>query len=297
MNDLQTLRAALTPDEPAQDVVERSRHRLQNHMLTGRRRRHVRPLAIGTGLVAVAAAAAVVVATVPGTPAPTPAPAPQAAAPVAVTGQEVLLAAATVAAKAPAGTGTYWHVRTTSGDFTYESWTNADGRAWFRGAKSGGKVIPWGLPTPFSLGGAPVTMNQIQKLPAEPAVLRDWIANLVAHSDIRTSAGPLTADQRKEAVLEGLISLVSTLPAPPAVRAASFRAIAAYPGVRAVGPVPGGQGLQVPGPGGSALLVVDPATGRVNHTSMYVTADGAIAQAAEGSTFEIGAEWTDTLPK
>jgi hypothetical protein len=294
MNDLQTLRAALTTDEPAQDVVDRSRHRLQNHMLGGRRRRRVGPLAIGAGVLAAAVAAGVVVATLPDTPAP--APVPQAAAPVVVTGQEVLLAAATVAAQAPAGTGTYWHVKIDESQ-DYEYWTKADGHVWFRGAKSGGKVVLLGLPTPFRLGGAEVTMDQIQALPAEPTALRDWIANAVAHSDIRTSAGPLTADQRQQAVLEGLISLVSTLPAPPAVRAASFRAIAAYPGVRAVGAVPGGQGLQVPGPGGSALLVVDPATGRVNQTSMYVTADGAVAQAAEGTTMAISAEWTDNLPK
>jgi len=42
MNDLETLRAALIPGEPAQDVVDRSRHRLQNRMLAAPRRR-VRP--------------------------------------------------------------------------------------------------------------------------------------------------------------------------------------------------------------------------------------------------------------
>jgi hypothetical protein len=293
MNDLEALRTALLPEDPSHDVADRSRHRLQNHMLGGRRRR-VGPLAIGAGLVAVAAAAAAVVVALPGTPAP--APAPQAAAPVVITGQEILLAAATVAAQAPAGTGTYWHVKIDESQ-DYEYWTKADGHVWFRGAKSGGRVIPLALPAPFRLGGAEVTMAEIRQLPAEPAALRDWIANAVAHSDIRTSGGPLTADQRKQAVLEGLVSLVSTLPAPPAVRAASFRAIAAYPGVHAVGAVPGGQGLQVPGPGGSALLVVDPATGRVNQTSMYVTADGGVAQAAEGTTIAIGADWTNSLPK
>lgn len=292
MNDLQTLRAALTPDEPARDVVDRSRHRLQNHMLGAPPpRKRVGLIAVGAGVLAAAVAAGVVVATLPDTPAD--APAPQAAAPVAVTGQEILLAAATVAAKAPAGTGTYWHVKINESE-AYEYWTKADGHVWFRGAKSGGKVIPLTLPTSFRLGGAEVTMDQIQALPAEPAALRDWITNAVAHSDIRTSAGPLTASQRQQAVLEGLVSLVSTLPAPPAVRAASFRAIAAYPGVRSVGAVPGGQGLQLPMADG--LLVVDPATARVNKTSTYVTADGAVASAAQGTTFGISAEWTDNLP-
>ncbi len=292
MNDLETLRTALLPDEPTPDVVDRSRHRLQNHMLGGRRRR-VGPLAIGAGLVATAAVAAgVVVVTRPATPAPVPPP--QAVAPVpVVTGQEVLLAAATVAAQAPAGTGTYWHVKIDASQ-TYENWYRADGRVWFRGAKSGGKVVSLALPTPLRLGGAEVTMDQVKALPAEPAALRDWVTDVVAHSDVRTSAGPLTADQRQQAVLEGLVSLVSTLPAPPAVRAASFRAIAAYPGVRTVGAVPGGQGLELPG---GQLLVVDPATGRVNKTSMFITADGAEYRAAEGTTMGISAEWTDNLPK
>jgi hypothetical protein len=291
MNDLETLRTVLVPQDPAQDVVDRSRHRLQNHVLGGRRRR-IRPLAIGAGLVATAAVAAgVVVVTRPATPVETP---PQAVAPVpVVTGQQVLLAAATVAAQAPAGTGTYWHVKIDA-SLTFENWYRADGHVWFRGAKSGGKVVPLALPTPLRLGGAEVTMDQVEALPAEPSALRDWIANAVAHSDIRTSAGPLTADQRQQAVLEGLVSLVSTLPAPPAVRAASFRAIAAYPGVRTVGAVPGGQGLQLPG---GQLLVVDPATGRVNKTSTFVTADGAEYRAAEGTTMAVSAEWTDNLPK
>jgi hypothetical protein len=292
MNDLQTLRVALTPDEPTQDVVDRSRHRLQNHMLGGRRRRHVRPLAIGTGLVAVAAAAAVVVATLPGTPAP--APAPQAAAPVAVTGQEVLLAAATVAAKAPAGTGKYWHVKTTSGSLTYENWTSAEGRGWFRGAKSGGRVVPLALSTPLQLAGGDVTFDQLRTLPTEPAALRDWIANALLHSGARTSAGPLTASDREQMLLQSLVSLVSTLPAPPAVRAAAFRAIAAYPGVRDAGAVPGGRGLMLPG---DDLLVVDPATGRVNGTSTFVTSDGAIYHSAAPGGATISAEWTDDLPK
>lgn len=292
MNDLETLRTALLTAEPAPDVAARSRHRLQNHLLGGGRRRRVRPLAIGAGLVATAAVAAgVVVVTQPGAPAEAP---PRAVAPApVVTGQQVLLAAAKVAEGAPAGTGTYWHVKIDASQ-DFENWYRADGHVWFRGAKSGGKVVPLALPTPFRLGGAEVTMNQVEKLPAEPVALRNWITDAVAHSDIRTSAGPLTADQRQQAVLEGLISLVSTLPAPPAVRAASFRAIAAYPGVETVGAVPGGQGLRLPG---GQLLVVDPATGRVNKTSTFVSADGAEYRAAEGTTMAVSAEWTDGLPK
>ncbi len=290
MNDLQTLRAALAPREVPQDVVDRSRHRLQNRMLTPPRRRLVRPLALGAGLVAAAAAAAVVVATLPSTP--SPAPPPQAVAPV-VTGTQVLLAAATVAEHAPDGTGKYWHVKTSSDKLVYENWYTADGRVWFRGEKSGGRVVPLG-PDPLRLAAADVTFGQLRTLPTDPAALRDWLVNAIAHSGARTSAGPLTAADRERELLLSMVSLVSTLPAPPAVRGAAFRSIAAYPGVRDLGPVPGGRGFLLPG---DYRLVVDPATARISHTSMFVTADGAIYGASGPQGAEVSAEWTDALPK
>lgn len=289
MNDLQTLRAALAPSEAPQDVVDRSRHRLQNRMLAAPRRR-VRPLALGAGLVAAAAAAAVVVATLPGAPAP--APQPQAAAPV-VTGRQILLAAATVAEHAPAGTGKYWHVKTASDNLVYENWYTADGHMWFRGEKSGGRVMPLGV-SPLQLAGTTVTFEQLRTLPTDPAALRDWLVDAIAHSDARTSAGPLTASERERELLLSTVSLVSTLPAPPAVRAAAFRMIAAYPGVKDLGPVPGGQGFLLPG---DYRLVVDPATARINHTSMFVTADGAIYGASGPEGAQVSSEWTDSLPK
>ena len=291
MNDLRTLRAALLPDEPTQDAVDRSRHRLRNRMLTGRRKR-VGPLALGAGLVAAAAAAIVVVVTLPGAPAVAPAP-PQAVAPV-VTGQDVLLAAATVAERAPEGTGKYWHVTTQAAEHLYENWTTADGHQWARGEKSGGRVVPLARSFPLRLAATDVTFDQIRALPTDPTALRDWIVNALAHSTARTSAGPLTAKDREYMLIPSLVSLVSTLPAPPAVRAAAFRAIAAYPGVRGLGPVPGGQGLLLDD---EDRLVVDPATGRVNQTSMFVTADGAIYRVPDGQGAAISAEWTDVLPR
>ncbi len=289
MNDLQTLRTALAPREVPQEVVDRSRHRLRNRMLAAPRRRVRRPLALGAGLVAAAAAAAVVVATLPGTPPQAP---PQAVAPV-VTGTQVLLAAATVAEHTPAGTGEYWHIKTVSGKQTYEYWYSADGHLWFRGGKSGGRVMPLG-PFPLRLAATEVTFEQLRTLPTDPAALRDWLVNAIAHSGARTSAGPLTAADRERELLLSTVSLVSTLPAPPSVRAAAFRSIAAYPGVQDLGPVPGGRGFLLPG---DYRLVVDPSTGRINRTSMYVTADGAIYVIADPQGAEVSSEWTDSLPK
>ncbi|WIX86896.1 CU044_5270 family protein [Amycolatopsis sp. DG1A-15b] len=283
MNDLQTLRAALVPGEPAQDVVDRSRHRLQNRML-GAPRRRLRPLAIGTGLAAVAAAAAVVVATLPATPAP--APSPQAVAPVD-TGRQILLAAATVAERTHVGTGKYWHTTTKVGNEAWEYWTTTDGQEWYRTARTGGKAVLASRPRPIRLTGAEVTLSQILALPTDPKALREWLAKGLAHNKY-------PAKERDMAVLDSLVMLVSTVPSPPAVRAAAFRAIADYPGVHALGTVPGGEGVELPGGG---RLVVDPETGKVDGSSVFRKADGTPATNSDGDTYAVSAEWTDDLPK
>jgi hypothetical protein len=88
-----------------------------------------------------------------------------------------------------------------------------------------------------------------------------------------------------------LIDLVSVVPAPPAVRAAAFRAIAAYPEVHAA---PDGKGVQLPGDG---RLVVDPATGQVDGSSVFLGPDGKPATDANGDTYAVSAEWTNDLPR
>ena len=145
----------------------------------------------------------------------------------------------------------------------------------------------------YSLFAVDVTLEQLRALPTDPAALRAWIEEALEHSDARSSKGPFDAEDRKMATFYSLISLVSTVPAPPDVRAAAFRALAAYPDVESLGEVPGGQGLLLPG---DVRLVVDPATGRVNGSSMYVTADGAIYSLPDGDGARIGAQWTDTPP-
>lgn len=267
MTDLEILRTVLLPDEPAQDVVDRSRHRLQNWML-GAGRRRVRPFVVGAGLVA--AAAAVVVATLPATPVPPP---PPAVAP-AETGPAVLLAAARVAERAQVGTGKYWHSTTKVGKETWEYWTTTDGQEWYRGANTHGKAEPTPRPRPYRLTGTEVTLSQILALPTEPSALRNWLEKALPES---------------RAVLQSLITLVSTVPSPPAVRAAAFRAIAADPGVHALDD----RTVELPGGG---RLVVDPATGQVDGASVFLGADGKPATNANGDTYAVSAEWTDELP-
>lgn len=308
MNDLQTLRAALTQDEPSRDVVDRSRHRLRNRIQGGRRAMPRRTVWLAAGATVTAAAAAVTIVVVPSEPA---APGGGQSASTTekktdtgqektVTGPEILLAAATAAEQEPAGSGTYWHVTITTdrpkGD-EYEYWTKPNGEWWLRSLKTGGEVMAMALydPMPFGLVGAELTLEQLRALPTDPEALKAFIATAIENGAGMTSAGPLkdVPELFEQAKFDSLLSLVSTLPAPPAVRATAFRAIATYPGVENLGPVPGGQGLLLPD---DVRFVVDPATGRVNGTSRYITSDGGQYTVGEGDTAKIVAEWTDTLP-
>lgn len=305
-DDLQTLRAALLPDEPADDVIDGSRHRLQNRINGLATRRRNRWLAVGSGLTVTAAAAAVVISVVPGAPVEGPAKPPHTSAPAKpLTGQQVLLAAATVTEREPDETGTYWYVKETTehpdlpeGADVYETWTRPDGVQWWRGLKSSGQLVkdPVRIRNPFSLPGAELTLDRLRALPADPKKLKAAIVSAIRHGDIRNSAGPIANQPKAVAnfTLYSFMSLVSTLPAPPAVRAAAFRAIAEYPGVRGLGPVPGGQGLLLPE---GVRLVVDPETGRVNGTSVIVSMDGAEHYPGdENGSISITAGWTDALP-
>ncbi|MFJ6676573.1 CU044_5270 family protein [Actinosynnema sp. NPDC091369] len=296
MDDLQTLRAALAED-PSPDVVDRSRHRLRHRVRGGHAsRKRVGWLTAGAGLT-VAAAAAVALTTLPTAPPDGPPSAASTAPDRVASGPEVLLAAATAAERSPEGSGAYWQVEVTVGDSAevYEYWTGRDGGLWFRGAKTGGRVMPLDLerPKPFSLFGVDLTFGELRALPAEPDALRAWITEAIGRGGARSSAGPFTEEDREMATFHSLVALVSAVPATPGVRAAAFRAIAAYPEVEGVGTVPGGQGLVLPG---GRRLVVDPATGRVNGTSVFITVDGAVYSVADPAGARIDARWTDSLP-
>jgi hypothetical protein len=163
--------------------------------------------------------------------------------------------------------------------------------------KTNNKAQQWGGadPNPFSLVGAELTLDQLRALPTDPEELKAAIAYAIEHGDGRTSAGPLkdVPELLAQAKFDSLISLVSTLPAPSALRAAAFRAIASYPDVRSLGAVPGGQGLLLPG---GQRFVVDPRTGRVNGTSTFISPGGGNYSVSDGGSAKITAEWTDILP-
>ncbi|MDG4790978.1 CU044_5270 family protein [Micromonospora sp. WMMD1102] len=220
-------------------------------------------------------------------------------------GQQILLAAATTAENSAEASGTYWYTKVVSikdksgASDQYEYWTGHDGQSWFRGQKSGGRVQKLsGQAGAFSLGGASVSLAQLQQLPTEPKALQAAITEIVKNGDVRTSAGKLTAAQQENAVFHGLISLVSQQPTPPKVRAAAYRAIASYPNVTSLGPVKGGLRLVITEKGErEAVLVIDPTSSQITETNFFVPNDGGLWYASEGGSFQLTSQWTEKLPQ
>jgi hypothetical protein len=333
MNDLETLRDAWgQPEPPSPAACSAARAGLLkmaaaggNAQVPGRVRRFRLPrMGIGLAVAGVTAAAIVAGTTfVAGSGAKAPAAARGGGAAASqLSARQILLAAATTAAARPAGSGTYWYVRTSGSEqgvyYSEESWMRPDGEAWVKGAKSGGRLLKYSdqLPrgaTPFWLAGNPgafsslegvptetyasapyswragqVTFRQLQHLPTSPAGLKAWLVAFNRNYDNLNG----TPDPHHWAVFDSLTILVAELPAPPRVRAAAFRVIASLPNVTSLGAVNGGQGLLVSLDRHlHATLIVDPATSQVRYT---LTASGT---AHSPSSASVIGWWTNHLPK
>ncbi|HZE30226.1 MAG TPA: CU044_5270 family protein, partial [Actinoallomurus sp.] len=246
--------ARLLPEPVERDLPNGRHQRLQEFVMSQIQqdlrpaspapRRSKRPVFLAGALVGAAAATTAVVISAGGSGGSGPVTTP--ASPLSA--RQVLLAAATTAERKPAGSGTYWYVKTVTsgGKDRWETWTRHDGRTWSRGNRTGDRMMKVFRPVPFRLGVLEVSFERLQRLPTEPDALMASIATSIKHSDVRTMGDRPDAAMRKRLVFGGLVSLVSQLPAPPKVRAAAFRAIASYPDVKNLGPVDGGQGLQFP---------------------------------------------------
>ena len=194
----------------------------------------------------------------------------------------MLLAAALTAAAAPEGSGKYWYVKDTQSlqgrVYSVETWTPLHGRTGVRGNKMPGapvgKLIPdvagtagqfsladsdvllrelEGLPPRmYRIGGMHfkhyrvppglVTLAQLSLLPTSPAALLAWITGFDRKSARENGASAAG----RVGVFESLTYLVATLPAPPQVRAAAFRTMAAMPRRYQPRPGPRGPGPAVP---------------------------------------------------
>ncbi|MGD0553898.1 MAG: hypothetical protein ABSA93_02845 [Streptosporangiaceae bacterium] len=122
-------------------------------------------------------------------------------------------------------------------------------------------------------GNGPLTYDETQQLPTNPAPLKAWLARY-ERTDI--------------SMADALIALQFEVPAPPRVRAAAYRVLASFPDVKNLGPVKGGQELLIsfPSGGGWIKLVVDPATSLVRNET-----DAKVATTIEA------AGWTNQLPR
>ncbi|MCO6008773.1 CU044_5270 family protein [Actinoallomurus purpureus] len=309
MDELKMLATALGSPEPSQEAADRSRHRLQNTMRGGPvRKRRIGWLAGGLGLTAATAATAILVTSTGTTTTAHPNSPPSTAAQSPLSGRQILLAAATTAEKAPAASGIYWHVKTVytktskgdtdTGASVIETWTRRDGRSWVREGSPTSPVKENGGPhsgtwnNGFFVGTTKLSFEQIQRLPADPTALKTYITR---HSDLMrlvgkpVDKGGMSVD---EVLIGGISSLLEMTPAPPAVRAAAFRALAKLPEVKNLGPVKGGVGLQISFHDGWSRMVLDPATSRLLNSAF-----GDADHNASGTSKVDAAEWTNTLPR
>lgn len=227
-------------------------------------------------------------------------------------GRQILLDAATAAAAAPVRTGKYWYVDelapTSAHKMTTQSWYTHDGTVYTMIPQERGVF----LASPhagFSVGASSLTYRQIQRLPASPAALTAWIIRSFSHPSgpPLTRGGPPAAGSpgpraaTPSAVAISLSELLDQIPAPRAVRAAAFRALAAMPDVtklrtadgevvlRISVPVPPASkfpGGRLPAGVGEIKLYIDASTLALHAWSDYT-----------GKTTIFASRWTNTLPR
>lgn len=248
MDELKMLGKALTGPDPSPEAVDRSRHRLQNSMrgdAPAKPRRTKRWILAGAGLVAMSAAAALVV-TDPSSPNPAKEP--------VLSGQQVMLAAATTAESKSASTGTYWHTKLvlTTGKVTdvTETWFRRDGATWVSGAPG---MVSRVAPRPL-IDLTKLDYADIQRLPTDPDRLESAL--------LKSATLPSTMDKRL-ATINLLQKVLSQAPAPSKVRAAAYRALAGAPHIANLGKVSGGYRLRISYDAGTETIVVNPKTAQL----------------------------------
>ncbi|MFG2003861.1 CU044_5270 family protein [Spirillospora sp. NPDC048911] len=332
MDEFQTI-ATMLDEPPTPESEAAVRHRLLNGMREPERparRAWRRPARwSGFGLAATAAVVTGAVVLSSGTTPRAPDPGRRTTA-RPMSAQTVLLTAAGHAETAPA-TGKYWHVLRVQSRAIHNSrkgywmlgrqligqWSRPDGRSWtgYRGlgavpmsARDAPAFQRDGSPDPAPVSPALVkdagtktflvcdramTFKQVQALPTDPGKLRGALRRAIPRD--HPTAGR-TAD---EVVKNCVTDLLSFVPAPPKVRAAAYRMLAAMPGVTAMGEVTDergrrGFGLQVRVLRGVAdTMIIDPESSLVLSTSRTVPdVPGKVSK-----MLYLRAGWTDDAPK
>lgn len=149
-------------------------------------------------------------------------------------------------------------------------------------------------PMKFTIGGAQLSLAQLQALPTDPTRLRVWL-----HTNYQADHEGLDEDS---AVYARALDILTT-PTTVGTRAALYRVLAELPGVQLVGTVhdPLGRiGTAVsrlePGPGNqmsARRLVIEPETGALLAQTLYPGADGAAEPIFWEAWRELG--WTGTF--
>jgi hypothetical protein len=275
--------------------------------------------------VALPAAAAAAAAAVLAAPLLAHAPARRVASPAARSSSaaQVLLAAAVTASRQHPGR--YWHVEERDSPATQvppaqrAAWTTdqdwiatENGTVWSWQPRCGD--IPAGVvrngpgasPVYYAIGIGAVTWQVTTHLPTRPAALYAWLA----YHEQFVPVGPptpvpvagmqarppryhyvhLSAATVRLDVAWTLIALASQAPAPAAVRAAAYRALAAFPGITRLGRAEGGQELLISFRGEPSYVwirvIIDPATARL---SSVIT--------SKGTSDIVIAQWVNRLPR
>ncbi|MFG2020900.1 CU044_5270 family protein [Actinomadura geliboluensis] len=333
MDEFQMI-ATMLDEPPTPETEAAVRHQVLNGMRGAQRpaRRVWRRPALwsGFGLAATAAAVTGTVVLSSGTTprAPDPGHGPAAVQPMSA--KTVLLTAAEHAETAPAG-GKYWHVlRVQSSAFWNEKedywsygrqligqWSRPDGRSWT--GTRGLDPVPMSPKdaAPFRRAGSPdpnpirptldkdtgtktflvcdrgMTFKQVQALPTDPGELRSALKRAIPR-DHPTAGG--TPD---EVVKNCATDLLSSVPVPPKVRAATYRMLAAMPGVTAVGAVTDERGRKGVGLHVRVMrevadtLVIDPESSFV----LSLSRTTANVPGEVDKTLYLQAGWTDSAPR
>lgn len=303
MDELKVLKDAWEePSPPSPDAYRSARAALMQRIAqsgaprVARRPARRRGMRVGwlAGAATAAVATAVAFALIPGTSPTDPLPTDSSPSSDGDVGRELLLAAAVVAESQTETVGTYWHVTFVShqddGDYPGDWYTAHDGAGY---AWDGTGVVPT---TPagsgFPVGGDRLTLAELQQLPTDPSALTTWIIESFADLDRTDVSGDAAV------ALSGLLWQV---PAPPAVRAAAFRALADLGNVTRLDDQDGNWVLRIefaelpaadkfpggvlPEGIGKWTLVIDPTTSQLVSVTSY-----------QGTEEILLAEWTDSMP-
>jgi hypothetical protein len=202
-----------------------------------------------------------------------------------------MLTAADSAASKPPSTGTYWHTKlvlhTGKHPHITETWIRRDGRTWL--SAEPGFVSP--VEQRPMIEFTSLDYARIQRLPTDPEKLKSALLNSYELRPVRI--------QRQIAVIDLLQSVLSEAPAPPKVRAAAYRALAALPHIANLGRTKDGYRLRISYMNetgsrvdGTETLVVDPKSTRLRVEGWAGFGDGALPAGPSRTT----SEWTDRLP-